>query len=231
MGLWRVNDSGQRTAMLTPVPNSPPPSADFVRHCLDTLAGDGYAEVVTGALSPIEQVGFLAAGFEVAERLRLLGMRLDSRLSDVPPGRRLTRSIGSRRDEILGIDSAAFQPFWRFDKSGLEGSMKATPRARLRVAVSDDGTYVGYAVSGRAGNRGFVQRLAVLPSEQGQGTGKRLLLDGLHWMRRRGARHVVVNTQLDNSTALKLYRSIGFHDEPTGLSVLSKDLTADSAQR
>jgi [ribosomal protein S18]-alanine N-acetyltransferase len=65
----------------------------------------------------------------------------------------------------------------------------------------------------------------VLPEAQGQGIGKRLLLDGLHWLRGQNARQIVVNTQDGNETALALYRKVGFRDDPAGLSVLSAALT------
>lgn len=72
--------------------------------------------------------------------------------------------------------------------------------------------------------RGYVQRLAVHPDAQGQGLGRRLLLDGLHWMQRGGAWVASVNTQFDNSPALALYESVGFREEDFGLSVLAATL-------
>jgi ribosomal protein S18 acetylase RimI-like enzyme len=51
--------------------------------------------------------------------------------------------------------------------------------------------------------------------------GRALVLDGLSWLRRRGAERVVVNTQLENRKALALYESLGFRRESRGLSVLS----------
>ncbi|MGH9058278.1 MAG: hypothetical protein ACRDZY_01980, partial [Acidimicrobiales bacterium] len=68
---WR----GDRTvAFLAPVPDAPLPSAAFLRRCLATLAERGFTRVVTGALSPLEQTGFLAVGFDVEEHLHLLGV-------------------------------------------------------------------------------------------------------------------------------------------------------------
>ena len=83
---------------------------------------------------------------------------------------------------------------------------------------------VGYAICGASAGRGFVQRLAVLPEAQGHGVGKRLLLDGVHWLRGLGVREIAVNTQIGNETALALYRKVGFRDDPNGLSVLSAQL-------
>ena len=77
-GRWRGEED---IALITPVPDAPFLSADFVRHCLRTLSNQGYTRVVTGALSPLEQAGFLAAGFDVEERLRLLGIELTDRLA------------------------------------------------------------------------------------------------------------------------------------------------------
>ncbi len=209
--------------MLMPIPDAPVPSAAFLRHCLETLARRGYHRVVTGALSPVEQAGFLAAGFDVEERLHLLGVDLHEGVV-VPPGPRLLRAGRTRRDAVLAIDRAAFDPFWQFDDNGLTDAVNATPHTRFRVAVDDGDVVLGYAICGRAGTRGFVQRLAVDPESHRQGTGRRLLLDGMRWMRRHGVRRAIVNTQIGNDPALNLYRAVGFTDEPTGLSVLSTGL-------
>jgi ribosomal protein S18 acetylase RimI-like enzyme len=188
--------------------------------------------VVTAALSPMEQPGFLAAGFQVAEELHLL----TTVLADLPPlpaGVRLTRVHSRQRKDVLAVDQVTFSPFWQFDEDGLEEALCATPRTRFRAAwlpgdhehPAQPSTIVGYAICGRSGASGFVQRLAVHPHAQRHGIGRALLLDGLHWMRRRGVRRAVVNTQLGNDAALNLYRTIGFHHEPSKLSVLSAGLT------
>ena len=180
---------------------------------------------MTSALSPLEQAGFLAAGFTVEETLRLLGMDLRrSELPGVPGGLPLRRVPNRRRPEVLAVDGAAFPEFWRFDGFALSDALAATPSVRFRQAVGPAGEPVGYAICGRAARRGYVQRLAVRPDHQGRGTGRRLLLDGLHWMLRRGVTRAVVNTQITNRAALGLYEAVGFREEPMGLSVLATDL-------
>ena len=203
------------------MPEHPAPSADFVRRCLAVLADRGFSRVVTGALSPLEQSGFLAAGFSVEERLHLLGHDLDDLPSFVSP---VALRRARRRDEptVLAVDSAAFPTFWRLDERGLHDAITATVRARFRIAVpAPDEPLCGYAICGRSGRRGFVQRLAVAPECQQSGIGRALLLDGLYWLRRRGVTRAVVNTQLGNETALALYERVGFRRETVGLSVLS----------
>ena len=223
-GRWRGD---YNVAFLTPLANAPVPSAAFVRRCLGTLADRGYDKVVTAALSPLEQTGFLAAGFDVEQRLHLLSISLSPQLPPVPPGLPLRRAGRRARGAVLAVDRAAFPAFWQFDRAGLADSLRATPAVRFRMAVrrsAGEEEVAGYAICGRSGSRGFVQRLAVHPQSQGEGTGRRLLLDGLHWLRSRGATTAAVNTQEGNDAALSLYISTGFREEPVGLSVLSTGL-------
>ena len=219
-GPWRGDD---HIAYLAPVSESPPPSPELVRHCLTVLAARGYDEAITGALSPREQRGFLAVGFTVREELHLLAHDLED-LPAVPSPARLRRGRRWDRPRALTVDARAFQPFWRLDAGGLHEAMTATPTSRFRVAV-DDGDVVGYAVCGRAGRRGYVQRLAVDPDVHGRGIGRALLVDGLRWMRRRGVQRAVVNTQVGNDAALSLYQRTGFRLQPGGLAVLQHPLT------
>lgn len=218
---WRGDGA---TALLTTLPETPLLSVEFVHHCIETLAGQGFRRVRTAALSPLEQAGFLAAGFAVEEELRLLGLDLSVPLPIVPDGVRLAGVGRRRRPEVLAVDRAAFSEFWRFDDLALDDALRATPEVRFRVARPRLTRVQGYAICGRAARRGYVQRLAVHPEGQGRGIGRRLLLDGLAWLVRAGVTRAYVNTQAGNQTALHLYRAVGFEDEPVGLSVLSAGL-------
>lgn len=194
--------------------------APAVRRCVARLAGHGVVEVVTAALTPPEQAGFLAAGFTVRERLHLLARDLSDLPDgpDVPAEVRLRRGHRTDRRAVLAVDHLAVPSFWRLDGPGLQEAISATPASRLRVAV--DPALVGYAVSGRAGARGYLQRLAVHPGHHGHGVGTALVVDGLRWMRRHGAERAIVNTQERNEAALRLYLRLGFTLQPGGLAVL-----------
>ena len=217
VGPWRGDD---RLAYLAPMAETPPATAGLVRYCCSVLADEGYVEVVTGALGLGEQRGFREAGFAVREELHLLSRPL----ADLPPVPAAPLRRGHRRDRaaVLGIDALAFPPFWRLDEAGLSEAMAATRRARFQVAAQ--GRVLGYAVSGRSGTRGYLQRLAVDPAVEGRGLGRALVVDGLRWMRRRGASQVVVNTQVGNERALRLYQHLGFRLERSGLAVLTRRL-------
>jgi GNAT superfamily N-acetyltransferase len=217
IGRWQGEDD---IAHVAPVPGSPP-SPDAVSATSDALARRGFRRVITSALTPREQSPFLAAGFEVHEQLHLLAHDLHH-LPEPPARVPLRRARRGDVDRVLDVDHRAFRPFWRLDQDGLRDALRATPSARFRVAAGRGP--IGYAVSGRAGPVGYLQRLAVDPDQQGRGIGSALVVDGLTWMRRRGARRALVNTQLDNETALQLYLHLGFAAEPHRLAVLRREL-------
>ncbi len=220
VGTWRGDAA---VAQIVPAPGQSPHIGTIDR-CVDELAAHGYRSVLTSALTYGEQQPFLEAGFEVHERLHLLRHHLRGLPPAPPRTAGVTVRRGRRRDRAgaIRVDSAAFSPFWRFDLRGLGDARAATPSARFRVV--DDGEIVGYAVTGRSGSIGYLQRLAVLPERQRHGIGRALVLDGLLWARRRGATSVLVNTQETNDTAVRLYERMGFTREPYGLAVLARPL-------
>ncbi len=220
-GPWRGD---RRVAHLTPLGDAPMPSVDFVRRVVDQLAERGFEEVVTPALSSAEQAGFLAAGFEVRERLHLLTRALDGPLPPVPRGL-VEKARADDRAAVVRVDNRAFPPFWWLDGAGLEDAIGATPHSRFRV-VRTQGAVAAYAVTGRAGRRGYLQRLAVDPGHQRQGLGRALVADALRWLARWRAQEAVVNTPVGNDGAVALYEALGFRREPVGLCVLARDLTA-----
>jgi ribosomal protein S18 acetylase RimI-like enzyme len=222
---WRGDG---RLAHLAPVGDSQILSSAFVRHCLTRLAEAGYQGVVTSALARSEQRGFIDAGFTVEQRLHLLGRDLAglSEPAPPPPGFRLRRQRDEDTPGVVALDASAFDSFWTMDSEALLEATRATPRARVRVVISDSSGVVGYAITGRAGNRGYLQRLAVATDQTGRGLGSALVLDGLRWLRRWGGQRCLVNTQEDNTRALALYQRLGFQREGTGLAVLGTRLVS-----
>ncbi len=228
IGPWQGDD---RVAYLSPLAGTPPPSVAFVRRCLDQVAGHGFSRVVTGALAVPEQAAFIGAGFRVEESLHVLSADLarvmDGSSRSAPGDVVIRRAHSADRPRVLALDRLAFDSFWQLDETGLVEALRATPRARFRVAVDVRADHtaatgiVGYAITGRAGRHGFLQRLAVHPTWQRRGIGRALVVDGLVWLHRRGVERAAVNTQLENRRALALYEALGFKREPRGLSVLS----------
>ncbi len=207
-------------ALVGPVRTGRMPNPADVERCLNALRRRGVDRAVTPALSPFEAEPFYQAGFELLERLHLLSVSLD--LASSRPSRSPAKSVAGRRwhdRAVLEVDRRAFSGFWRFDQLALREAKTATPSRRFRVAKLD-GRIVGYAVTGRAGRRGYLQRLAVDPTVQGRGVGSMLVHDSFDWLRRRGADETLVNTQESNAKALALYERLGYRRHHQGLLVL-----------
>jgi len=221
---WRGRED---TAELSTVPAGAAVPPALVELALERAADRGYDHVVTPALPAFEWRPYVDAGFTVREELHLLAHDLLDLPSRPPPGRgaRLRRVQRRDRDRILAIDHAAFQPFWRLDAEALEDAVRATPSTRFRM----DRDRHAYALTGRAGDRGYLQRLAVEPGCEGQGLGSALVLDSLWWLRRWRVREALVNTQTENERAIGLYQHLGFRRRRDGLAVLERSLEPRAA--
>lgn len=213
--------SSHDTANLVPFPARDQLPIPTVVRLMDAAIERGYSNAFTAALSPGQAEPFMTAGFVVHEELHLL-RRPSGR--EVPPDKTATRR--ARRgdwDEVLTLDSLAFEDFWRFDRQTLTDAIKATPRHRFQVTRTSP--LQGYHVTGVAGSNGYLQRIAVHPDAQGQGWGKRLVYDALRWAYRNGALTAHVNTQLVNERAVALYERCGFELAPYRLLVLHRDFS------
>lgn len=217
---WRGD---HHVAVLSPAPDHPGPGAAAISAELARLHAAGIRRVLTGALHEAELGPFLATGFHEHERLHLLRHDL-VRIPEAAPAVRMRRAWRRDLTSVLDIDTRAFDAFWALDRRGLDDAVRATPVARFRVTGAVGRPISGYAVTGRAADRGYLQRLAVDPEHHREGIGQALVADALGWLRRRGARVAMVNTQERNAGALALYRACGFVEEPTGLLVLERDL-------
>lgn len=219
IGAWRGHET---TGYLAPL--SPP--EQLTRAGLDQamarLARRGFREVLTAALTESEQSFFRSAGFVVHERLHLLQHDLHDVGAEPRPGADLRRIRRWHHRALLQVDARAFDPFWKLDRANLDEAIHATPATRLTGSFVDG--LVGYAITGFAGDHGYLQRLAVDPTHQGRGIATALVGDALQWLVRRGATAASVNTQERNQRALQLYERLGFTQVHPGLAVLRYEL-------
>lgn len=207
-----------------------PPTASFVDRCVDVMRRDGYSSVVTSALAPAETLPFADRNFQIRERLHLLEHGMSGVERPKQPSRRARRAD---RGPLLEIDGRAFDEFWHIDQHGLEHALRATPASRFRVCEGrygdgargeTQGGLLGYAITGRSGLQGYIQRLAVAPEAHRQGWGASLVADGLRWLQRHGVVRTLVNTQIKNEAALELYKRSGFSLLPINLVVMDRTL-------
>jgi ribosomal protein S18 acetylase RimI-like enzyme len=229
-GNWRAS---RELAYLVPLSPAHTLTEKALATARAALEAQGFDEVVTAAVAPPERAAFLRDGYEEREHLHLL--RYD--LTKLPRSRpfwnrrsrkpKIERGTQVHRPDVLALDARTFDEFWQLNDDGLQDALDATPTSRIRIIRSADASapLLGYAVGGRAGSQGFLQRLAVDPDAEGQGLGSALIADTLQWMRRRGATVGWVNTQEANTRALGLYRHLGFTPADHNLTVLARRLS------
>ena len=207
------------------------PGPEIIDQWLATLATWGYSRVRTSALSLRPDQALRTAGFTPVQDLVLMSMThwtppKFSLAPDIAPkkalrwGKHLSSSL---RDDILQLDARAFGATWALDPDAFADALRATSRSQVLVA-QHKGVLQGFAVVGATGATGYLQRLAVDADAQHSGVGSCLAAAAVQWASRRGCRHTVVNTDVNNQTAQRLYEKIGFVVLPNRLTVLQKEL-------
>ena len=212
----RISRAAELAAHVTPVLPVQKLLKTQVLHSLETLYQAGIQRIFTSALRPQEQRFFIDLGFTLHEELFLLAHTFDTPIDS--PSRHTRKFRRSDWEDVLQLDNAAFPKFWQFDRAAFTEAISATPRTRVRVDAPD--TAWGFAITGRSGRLGFLQRLAVDPHHQRMGIGRSLVADALQWSRKRFVKELLVNTQIKNLSALSLYESMGFTKKHDGLAVL-----------
>ena len=219
VGPWHADP---RIAYLALAPDTVRIRDESLHVCVERLAAAGYSSVITSALHPDETGPFVRLGFEEFDRLRVLALDLTVATPDRPDppvGTRLRRARRRDRPAALEVDHRAFPTFWRLDAASMHDAETATPSVRFRVAESG-GRVTAYAITGRSGSQAFLQRLATDPAHAGSGLATALCRDALRWAGRHRCHRLLVNTQVDNDRALRLYRHLGFRMTPSDLVVL-----------
>ena len=233
----RFASTGELIVVTISSETTQPLSSHTIGRVLQTYVETSSTPVIvrTPAITREEAVSFHRNGFATKSVLRLLTCDLTHDSPDltsgvvVPPGTaRLRRGRSRDLHPCVNVDRRAFGPENSFDALDVRAALDATDRSRLRVAVlgpgghGGPGAIVGFAVTGRDGTRGYLQRLAVDPGAAGSGIGSALVTDALRWCRARGVRRAVVNTESDNVRALRLYRRLGFVDITLDLLLLER---------
>ncbi len=118
------------------------------------------------------------------------------------------------------VDAQIFSPLWHFGSDSLRELLFTGPVTLATV----QGEVVGYSAVAHYDGRAQLSRLGVHPDWQGQGLGYLLLWHVMQSARAAGLHNVLLNTQVDNQHAQRLYRAFDFY--PTGevVPILSRDV-------
>jgi len=199
-----------------------PSTADLQRWS-QQLRELGYTSVRTTALQTSPGLRAEAAGFHVLQELVLLEHLAPregaAAAGPCAPSRRM---LLAEHADASAVDLLAFGQGWALEPGAVADVCQATPRHRARCIGEP---VSAYAITGRDGKQGFLQRLAVAPDAQRHGFGRALVQDSLQWLARWRVQRVLVNTAVDNDAALALYERLGFRRLSERLRVYERSLT------
>lgn len=190
----------------------------FIAGCAERLFAAGAPSVISIPLPQAASRPWRAAGFEPYLDLALL--RLDLELNPPTPDHLVQEESRNDVEGAALIDAEAFEPFWRLDAIGLSEALDATPRSTLLVIKDDSAGLAGFAILGLGHALAYLQRVAVAPRWQRQGMGRSLVRACARKAREGGAGALLLNTQIDNGSALSLYEQEGFVNLSDSLGLL-----------
>jgi ribosomal protein S18 acetylase RimI-like enzyme len=192
--------------------------SSFLEACSSHLLQLGATGVISPPLPASAQRAWLEAGFEPFIELALMRRSLDEPVGS--PSHLVVEQPEMDLADLLEIDAAAFPSFWRFNQSALEEAIGATSRSTTLTILGGSANAIAYAVVGFGSAIAYLQRVAVQPQWQGQGMGRSLVRVVARKARASGARVLLLNTQTDNVSAIRLYEDEGFVRLPEALSLL-----------
>jgi len=115
-------------------------------------------------------------------------------------------------DLVTSIDQASFPWLWRNSRAEFDVYLQ-TPGVEVWL-VEADGEPLAYFGVTLFPDWGHLDRVAVLPEQQGRGLGLETLGLAIDTMRQRGARRVGLSTQRTNGRSQRLYERFGFQRTP-----------------
>ncbi len=162
--------------------------------------------------SPRSPSRFERAGFEMLEEVITYEADIgrdpwsaSSQLRPVPVKADDTRQV----DLVTGMDQAAFPWLWRNSREEFDVYLR-TPGVEVSL-IEANGEPVAYFGVTLFSGWGHLDRIAVVPDQQGRGYGLEALGLAVDAMRQRGARRVGLSTQRTNFRSQRLYERFGFH--------------------
>ncbi|MGA1184283.1 MAG: GNAT family N-acetyltransferase [Ilumatobacteraceae bacterium] len=214
-------------AMLQPTDHTRRVMPSDIEELVERADEEGRRAVRTSALFPGSADSALRFGFTPIDELVLMRRPLEQAgTAALPTTSGRTRRLTQRQlNEAARLDVTAFGPLWGHDRATLSATRSATASARAR-GITTGRHLIGFAISGRTGRSGYLQRLAVDPAHRRRGLARLLATDAMRWMARSHCVDVWVNTSVSNTAALHLYESLGFERRSERLIVAEFDLAA-----
>lgn len=123
------------------------------------------------------------------------------------------RRCGPKEGALLApISRQCLGPGWSQEQ--LVQDLQDLHKTWCALALTADGTAVGFALFWRVLEQAELIDLAVLPAYRRQGIGRGLLINMMGQLHQQGVRTVLLDVRLGNTAAKALYQQLGF--EATG---------------
>lgn len=119
----------------------------------------------------------------------------------------LSNPQGKDMQALLAIEEVCFEDLWRYDSTAFTDILATHP---YFVVAELNGQVVGYQFNAIDSDYGYLVRIAVHPSVNGQGIGVRLMAEAVNFFARARVSRIMLNTQQDNVRAHRLYEWFGF---------------------
>jgi ribosomal protein S18 acetylase RimI-like enzyme len=196
----------------------------LVDRLMQVVRDQGMARLLSPLVAEEVAPAYHAAGMRMFEEivvLRRVRGRQRPRPASLPAGVHIRPPLPADLGALLGVDSACFDDFWRYDTDRLA---RHFVEDRLMVA-EEDGAVIGYTLATVIGDSATLGRLAVVPDARGRGVGAALLAEALGYLERTGAATVSLCTQRDNAVSRALYAAAGLRELPGKLCFLVRDVS------
>jgi ribosomal protein S18 acetylase RimI-like enzyme len=115
-------------------------------------------------------------------------------------------------ERVTNIDQASFPWLWRNNRTEFDVYLR-TPGVEVWLVEADDAPVAYFGVT-LFPDWGHLDRIAVVPEQQGRGLGLETLGLAVDTMRRRGARRIGLSTQRTNRRSQRLYDRFGLRRTP-----------------
>jgi ribosomal protein S18 acetylase RimI-like enzyme len=190
----------------------------------DTAHGTMSARGVTGIVCLTSENWMRESLTELRffELDRVIGYARAGRLPSPPATAspaRLRPARSSEGEVVLGLNSAAFAPIWRYDSSVILSWLLTADHAVLAETEAKPAGF-GLTTASRDSEYAQLVRIAIAPQLQGRGIGRQVVVDAIHYAGESGAGGLSLNTQASNMISRRLYEGLGFRLTGHTLNVL-----------
>jgi mycothiol synthase len=157
-------------------------------------------------------------GFRVVRRHWQMSLTQCGELNpQIPHGFELRHFALGDEGSLCALQNLAFADSWGFRPNTVEEIRHLVNCGLCHpegvLFISDEGRLIGYCwtiddASDR--QKGFIRMMGVAPPYHGRGLGRAILMAGIGYLRRRGMTTIKLTVDSRNTSAKRLYQSVGF---------------------